>query len=96
MYKLARQGLKIKREAREVFIKKIDLISFSENNLCINVQCGKGTYIRSLARDIAHLLDTEGFVQKLVRTKIGNFNKQNSINVKDFKDWLLSKQHIQS
>ena len=94
LYKLARKGIKVEREAREVFIKKIDFVSFSQNILCINVQCGKGTYIRSLARDIAHSLGTEGFVQRLVRTRIGNFNKKNSINVKDFKDWLLSQRHI--
>ena len=59
------------------------------------MNCGKGTYIRSLARDIAYSLNTEGYVTKLIRTQVGLFNKENSINVKDFKDWLLYQQHIQ-
>tara|TARA_B100000029_G_scaffold427287_1_gene436627 strand:+ start:56 stop:736 length:681 start_codon:yes stop_codon:yes gene_type:complete len=96
LYSLARKGIVIEREARQVFIKDIKLISYSKNSISIKIKCGKGTYIRSLARDIAHLLKTEGYVEKLVRTKIGNFNEQNSINVKDFKDWLLSQRHIQN
>ena len=72
------------------------MISYSKNSIYIKIKCGKGTYIRSLARDIAHLLETEGYVEKLVRTRIGNFNEQNSINVKDFKDWLLSQRYIQN
>ena len=96
LYNLARQGIIIEREARQVFIKDIELISYSKNSIYIKIKCGKGTYIRSLARDIAHLLETEGYVEKLVRTRIGNFNEQNSINVKDFKDWLLSQRYIQN
>jgi len=96
LYSLARQGIVIEREARQVFIKDIKLISYSENSISIKIKCGKGTYIRSLARDIAHLLKTEGYVEKLVRTRIGDFNEKNSINIKDFKDWLLSQRHIQN
>ena len=96
LYNLARQGIVIEREARQVFIKDIKLISSSEDSISIKIKCGKGTYIRSLARDIAHLLETEGYVEKLVRTRIGDFNEQNSINIKDFKDWLLSQRYIQN
>jgi len=96
LYNLARQGIVIEREARQVFIKDIKLIYSSEDSISIKIKCGKGTYIRSLARDIAHLLETEGYVEKLVRTRIGDFNKQNSINIKDFKDWLLSQRYIQN
>ena len=60
------------------------------------MNCGKGTYIRSLARDIAYSLNTEGYVVKLIRTQVGLFNKENSINAEDFKDWLLSQQDIQN
>ena len=96
LYNLARKGITIEREPRKVFIKDIKLISCSKNSIIINVKCGKGTYIRALARDIAHLLKTEGYVEKLVRTKVGSFNEKNSISVKDFKEWLLSQRHIQS
>ena len=93
LYNLARKGITIKREARKVFIESINLLKSNKNSIKISVVCGKGTYIRSLARDIAHKLGTEGYVLELIRTKVGDFNKENSINVKDFKDWLLYQRH---
>ena len=93
LYNLARKGITIKREARKVFIESINLLKSNKNSIKISVVCGKGTYIRSLARDIAHELGTEGYVLELIRTKVGDFNKENSINVKDFKDWLLYQRH---
>ena len=96
LYKIARKGITIERKSRKIFIKSIKLMSYSKKTISIKVKCSKGTYIRSLARDVAHALNTEGYVEKLVRTKIGIFNKKNSIHVKDFKDWLLSQRHIQN
>ena len=96
LYSLARKGIRVKRDPRKIFISNIQLISCSSNSISIQVECGKGTYIRSLARDIAHKLDTEGYVTKLVRTRIGEFDKQVSINVKDFKNWLLYQKNIQN
>ena len=96
LYHLARKGIRIEREPRKILIKKIELISCFENSISIKVECGKGTYIRSLARDIAHSLNTEGYVKKLIRTRIGHFDEKSSISVKDFKDWLLYQQHIQN
>jgi len=95
LYHLARKGITIEREPRKIFIEDIELISCFEDSITIRVECGKGTYIRALARDIACLLETEGYLTKLIRTRIGNFNEESSINVKDFKDWLLSQKHIQ-
>ena len=96
LYALARKGIAVKREPRKIFISNIQLISSNSDSISIQVECGKGTYIRSLARDVAHKLDTEGYVKKLVRTRIGDFNKQSSINVEDFKHWLLYQQHIKN
>jgi tRNA pseudouridine55 synthase len=96
LYNLARKGITIKREARKVFIDSIKLLKNNKNLIKIRVVCGKGTYVRSLARDIAYKLDTEGYVTELIRTKVGGFNENNSINVKDFKDWLLYQQHSQN
>jgi len=89
LYTLARAGIIIPREPRKINIKKITLIRNNKRSIVISVRCGKGTYIRALARDIANRLGTEGFVTDLTRTKVGNFNKNNSINCKDFKNWLI-------
>ena len=96
LYSLARKGIKVSRESRKVFVYNIELISYDASSIKIKVLCGKGTYIRSLARDIAYKLDTEGYVKKLVRTRIGCFDEQASISAEDFKVWLLSQQHIQN
>lgn len=96
LYKLARQGVEIHREPRPVFIENIKLLSNNEKYIDIKVVCGKGTYIRSLARDIAKQLGTHGYLSKLVRTKVGEFDLNSSINVKDFKSWILSQQHLQN
>ena len=93
LYELARKGITIKRNPRKIIIKNIDLIENGTDFIIINVTCGKGTYIRSLARDLALDLNTEGYVEELIRTRVGEYDKSSSINVKEFKDWLQSKQH---
>ena len=96
LYNLARKGMSVKRSSRKIFIDSIDLLKNNKDSIEISVVCGKGTYIRSLARDIASKLNTEGYVLELIRTKVGAFNRENSINVKDFRDWLSYRQHFQS
>ena len=93
LYELARNGISIDRKPRKITIKNIDLIQNGNDFIIINVVCGKGTYIRSLARDLAQDLNTEGYVEELTRTRIGEYDKISSINVKEFKGWLQSKQH---
>ena len=96
LYKLARQGVKIQRDPRPVFIESINLLTNNEKYIDIEVVCGKGTYIRSLARDIAIQLGTHGYLSKLARTKVGDFDFDSSINIKDFKSWILSQHHLQN
>ncbi len=96
LYKLARQGVNIQRNPRPVFIESIKLLTNNEKYIDIEVVCGKGTYIRSLARDIAIELGTYGYLSKLSRTKVGEFDYNSSISIKDFKSWILSKQHLQN
>ena len=94
LYELARKGITVDRKPRKINIKNIDLMENGKDFIIINVTCGKGTYIRSLARDLAQDLNTEGYVEELTRTRIGEYDKSSSINVKEFKDWLQSKQHL--
>ena len=56
LYELARKGIEIEREARPISIKAIELISFTENSLTLDITCSKGTYIRVLGEDIAKAL----------------------------------------
>lgn len=84
-YKRVRKGEDVKMKEREVEIKKIDLLSYNYPILKINITCGKGTYIRSLARDIGEVLKTGGFLFSLKRTRVGQFELKNAYEVFEFK-----------
>jgi len=88
LYKLARKGIVVKRKRRLINIYKIKLNSFTNHSIDLTVQCGKGTYIRSLGVDIAKSLKTVGYVNELVRTKIGKFDKNSCIKINELSKWL--------
>ena len=54
----------------------------------IRVKCGRGTYIRVLASDIANAMNTVGFLKSLVRTQVGEFKQNNSISIENVAEWL--------
>jgi tRNA pseudouridine55 synthase len=76
LYKLAREGVKIERQQRE-----IKLLSYEKNIIKFAVTCSKGTYIRTLAEDIANKLGMDGYLIDLRRTKIGNLNVQDALSL---------------
>lgn len=69
LYKLARQGIEIEREARDVIIHSLEIVSDLENNeFTLDVSCSAGTYIRSLAADIGERLGCGAVISELRRT----------------------------
>lgn len=78
LYELAREGKEIERKPRRVTIKKIDIIEIDVENytVTIDVECSKGTYIRSLCEDIGIKLGVGAYMNTLVRTKSGRFTLQ--------------------
>ncbi|MFI5368353.1 MAG: tRNA pseudouridine(55) synthase TruB, partial [Spirochaetia bacterium] len=72
-YKSARAGEQVVIPPRRVTIDTLDLIDFTSPEATLRVTCSKGTYIRSLARDIAESLGTCAFVARLCRVRIGGF-----------------------
>lgn len=74
LYKLAHQGIEVERAARTVNIHRLDFINFDENVLEIEVQCSKGTYIRTLAEDIGKSLGCGAHIVALRRLQAGPFN----------------------
>lgn len=81
-YKLARQGRSEKLKMRKVFVKSFTLLkTISEDESQFEVVSGKGTYIRSLARDLAVALGTFGHVKSLRRVAVGPFTEQHSISL---------------
>jgi len=85
-YNLARKGENIEMNARPVFIKEIEIQKFSSTEMIIRVVCGKGTYIRSLARDIGEALNSGAYLTSLRRTRIGNFKVEEAMTIEEFKE----------
>lgn len=73
LYELARQGIEIERAARPITIYAIELLSFTESSITLDITSSKGTYIRVLGEDIAKALGTSGHLTYLHRTKTGHF-----------------------
>lgn len=78
-YKLARADQAVELKPRPVEIEQLTLVSATPNDATFEVACGKGTYVRSLAVDIAEALGTVGYVSMLRRTQVGRFGEAMSI-----------------
>ncbi len=73
LYRLARAGLEVERAPRKVRIDRLELLAAGPEWLDFEVTCSKGTYVRSLAEDLARRLGTVGHVANLRRTGLGPF-----------------------
>ena len=85
-YDLARAGENPVMKPREVDIFSLELLSYKGQQASLEVTCGKGTYVRSLARDLAEQLSTVGFVSALRRTRVGPFDLNRSISLEKLED----------
>lgn len=73
LYKLARQGLEVPREPREIQIYSIHYLSHDSNSFSFTVHCSKGTYVRTLVEDMGETLACDGHVQALRRLTVGPY-----------------------
>ena len=87
-YDLARKGSDMQLEPKQIRIDSIELLECDLPKIRIRVVCGKGTYIRSLARDIGTALNSGGYLSDLVRTRIGEYKIENCITPDEFQVWL--------
>ncbi|MCC6580866.1 MAG: tRNA pseudouridine(55) synthase TruB [Phycisphaeraceae bacterium] len=78
-YKLARQGKTVDLPPRQVRIDAIDLLNYAWPVAKVKVTCGRGTYIRSLARDLGKALGTGGHLASLRRTAVGSFTLEQAV-----------------
>ncbi len=84
LYKLARKGKTVERKPSLVTIYDIQLTSWSSDQINISVKCGRGTYIRVLAEDIAQKLGTLAHVKELERTAIGDYRVEDALSIPEF------------
>jgi tRNA pseudouridine55 synthase len=78
-YDLSRSGKEVELKPRKVTIEKLELLEARENEADFEMLCHKGTYVRSLARDMGEALGCCGYVGALRRTKVGCFTSDNAI-----------------
>lgn len=89
-YKLARKGADVELQAKPIHIDEIELTDFNPKTMqmSIRVACGKGTYIRSLARDIGVALGSGAFLTALCRTRLGDKRIEDCLTLDGFNEWL--------
>jgi tRNA pseudouridine55 synthase len=80
-YNLARRGKDVALPARAVLVHGIDLLAYDYPRLDIEVRCGKGTYVRALARDLGERLGCGAYVQTLRRTRVGSFTAEDAVSL---------------
>jgi tRNA pseudouridine55 synthase len=73
LYELARQGIEVPREPREVVVHALEVEDVSGASVRLSIVCGKGTYVRALAADLGAALGCGATVERLVRTRVGPF-----------------------
>ena len=89
LYKYARQGEYISKPPRKIFVKEIKNFNFQKNICSFRIDCTKGTYIRSIARDLGERLGCGAHMKKLVRVSQGIFSLSNATSTID-----LEKENI--
>lgn len=93
-YDLMRKGKEVALQAKTVRIDEIELTDFNPETMqmSIRVVCGKGTYIRSLARDIGKALQSGAYLTALCRTRLGGVRIADCITIDDFPQWLEEQE----
>lgn len=82
-YEMARAGEEVVMKPARITIYALEIMDFSLPKLVVRVKCSKGTYIRSLARDIGAALDSGGHLTGLIRSASGGFTVSNSLSMEE-------------
>ena len=90
LYEYARQGKEVEVQARTIEIYDTKLVEFNkaEAEVVFEISCSKGTYIRTVCEKVAENLNTIGFMKELRRTRVGEFEIKNTVNIEDIKNNL--------
>ncbi len=90
LYELARRGISVERQPRKVTVYGIKIIEIAENTVTFDVDCSKGTYIRTLCEDIGNALGCGAYMNTLVRTKSAGFTLAESYTVEELENLSAS------
>lgn len=87
-YLSAREGEKVEMKKNEITINNFEITEINMPLVQFTVNCSKGTYIRTIAHDFGHKLNSGAYLSDLVRTQSGNFSLKNALSIEDFEKRL--------
>jgi tRNA pseudouridine55 synthase len=94
-YDLARDEEEFELESRSVSIARLNLIAHPDREHCVlEAECGKGTYVRALARDLGRALGTLGHVAALRRTRVGPFGEEDAVSLAKLEDLAPDREAL--
>lgn len=93
-YDLARQGKQVELQPRSIVVYEIELVRYDYPELGLRIQCGSGTYIRSLGRDLARAVGSAAVMSQLTRTAIGSFRLEDAISPEVLTGEMLEERLI--
>ncbi len=93
-YELGRKGRDVELQPKSVHIDEIEVLWFDneKKQAQIRVVCGKGTYIRSLARDLGETLESGAYLTQLCRTRAGKYRIEDCLTFDNFDEWLSGQE----
>lgn len=86
LYKLARAGIEVERKSRPAQIYRLEIIEWQSPIFTLEVDCGKGTYIRSLAHDLGQALGCGAYLKNLIRLRYGLFDLKDSVSIPELEN----------
>ena len=93
VYESARKGIAVKMEPRQVTVSEFEITKFESENVHFRIVCSKGTYIRSLARDLGEHLGVGAYMAKLVRTRIGEYLLDSAEELPELIEKIKNRSH---
>ena len=89
-YELRRAGEEVKLKPKHIYIDEIEVVDFDveKMQLSLRVVCGKGTYIRALARDLGRALNSGAYLTALRRTRVGDFTIDRCLDYEQIREWI--------
>lgn len=93
-YEFARKGIQKDMSPVTVFFREAELLSFGIPDITVRILCGKGTYIRSFARDLGIALNSGAYLSSLKRTAIGPYLLKNAFSLENFENFVKDLKQI--
>jgi len=93
VYESARAGKEVKMEARPVEVREFEITRFEGNEVDFRISCSKGTYIRSLARDLGEILGVGAYLKNLCRTRIGTYRLEEARELLSLVEEIKNRPH---